>query len=108
MCTRQHAIVWRTSRRRTEIRSSAMENDTRFQAISEAIGRTVRGLRVARGLTQEALALRVGMGWRHLQKIEAGEVNLTLRTLCRFASVLEVDISVFFGKSTRNAPDAQT
>jgi transcriptional regulator with XRE-family HTH domain len=84
-----------------------MENDERFQAVCEAAGCTIRALRVARGLTQEALALRVGMGWRHLQKIEAGEVNLTLRTICRFAAALQVDIPVFFDKSTRSAPDAQ-
>jgi DNA-binding Xre family transcriptional regulator len=27
---------------------------------------------------------------RHFQKLEAGELNLTLRTLCRLAEALEV------------------
>ena len=39
------------------------------------------------------LAQQIGVGWRHLQKIEAGEVNLTLRTLCRCADVFGVDVS---------------
>jgi transcriptional regulator with XRE-family HTH domain len=42
-------------------------------------------------MTQETLAAAVGIGSRHLQKIEAGEVNVTLSTICRIASVLAVD-----------------
>ncbi len=42
-------------------------------------------------MTQEEAANQTGIGWRHLQKIEAGEVNVTLRTLCRLAAALRVD-----------------
>ena len=31
------------------------------------------------------------MGWRHVQKIEAGEVNVTLRTLSKLATALSTD-----------------
>lgn len=84
-----------------------MENDERFRNACRAAGRAIRELRLARGLTQEDLALSVGVGWRHLQKVEAGEVNLTLKTLSRFAAALQVDIPQFFNEATRSKPNAE-
>lgn len=40
-------------------------------------------------MTQEDVADRLGMVVRQYQKIESGEVNVTLRTLTRIAKVLE-------------------
>ena len=36
------------------------------------------------------------MGWRHLQKIEAGEINITLLTLFRFANAYGFDAEDLF------------
>lgn len=47
-------------------------------------------------MTQEEVATRAGIGWRHIQKIEAGEINTTLRTIYRIATILEVDPSELF------------
>ncbi len=55
------------------------------------VGRAISAVRKARAMTQEELANRAGIGWRHVQKIEAGEINTTLRTICRIAVVLGVD-----------------
>ena len=63
------------------------------EEIRQRLGRSIRAARSARSMTQEAVAARSGMGWRHLQKIEAGEVNVTLRTICRVATALGVDPS---------------
>lgn len=41
-------------------------------------------------MTQEAVAKRLHMVPRHYQKIEAGELNITLATLCRLAIALRV------------------
>jgi transcriptional regulator with XRE-family HTH domain len=43
-------------------------------------------------LTQEDVADRLGIVVRQYQKIEAGQVNVTLRTLCRIAMVLDVSV----------------
>jgi transcriptional regulator with XRE-family HTH domain len=51
----------------------------------------VRRHREARRFTLEEAADRAEMHWRHWQKVEAGEVNATLRTLARLADALGVD-----------------
>ncbi len=54
-----------------------------------AVGRRIAEIRRLRGLTQEGLATKLGMGVKSLQAIEAGQ-NLTLRTIALFASALDV------------------
>jgi hypothetical protein len=43
---------------------------------------------VEQALTVEAASELAGMHWRHWQKLEAGEVNATLRTLARLGDAL--------------------
>jgi len=66
------------------------------QAVTEEILRNrlrenVRTRRNAAALTLKKASERAEMHWRHWQKIEAGQVNLTVQTLVRIASVLGVD-----------------
>lgn len=56
-------------------------------------------LREGSGLTLEQAAERAGMYWRHWQKVEAGEVNATLRTLERLAAALGVDAGALIAAS---------
>jgi transcriptional regulator with XRE-family HTH domain len=58
------------------------------------VGANLRRFREERDLTQEQLAHAAGLATRHLQKIEAGRVNVTLRTLGRLGSSLGVEASV--------------
>src|SRR5262245_22985169 len=51
----------------------------------------VRARRNAASLTLKKASERAEMHWRHWQKIEAGQVNLTVQTLVRIAGVLGVD-----------------
>lgn len=51
----------------------------------------LREIREQRGLTQEEVAHSAGMAPRHIQKIEAGEVNVTLRTIARLCRALQVE-----------------
>ena len=46
---------------------------------------------LTKSLTQESLANRAGLALRHLQKIEAAQVNLTIETLAKIAAALDVD-----------------
>lgn len=52
------------------------------------LGRRINELRAGAGLTQEALAERVAMDAKDVQRIEAGAVNVTFRTLVRLADAL--------------------
>ena len=48
----------------------------------------VRALRTERGLSVEAAAHEGDLHWRHWQKVEAGEVGVTLRTIAKLALAL--------------------
>lgn len=62
--------------------------------LKRRVGSVVRTLRKARELSQEALAERAGIGTRHLQKIEAGDSNLTILTLSKLANALTVEPAI--------------
>lgn len=51
--------------------------------------------------TQEDTAAQIGIGWRRLQDIEAGSVNLTLWTLVRVAKAFKVDVQDLFAPGSR-------
>lgn len=53
--------------------------------------RNVRRLRIDAELTLEEAAHRADLHWRHWQKLEAGEVSPTLRTLARLSEALRID-----------------
>ncbi|WP_316892158.1 helix-turn-helix domain-containing protein [Ralstonia mannitolilytica] len=55
-----------------------------------SIGKTVRAMRKAKGLSQEELALATEMDRSYIGGIERGEHNLTVLNLVRIASVLDV------------------
>ena len=55
------------------------------------VGRRVAEIRAARGLTQEQLAEVIGIAVTHLQKIETGRLNLTVRTLVTLANALRCE-----------------
>lgn len=57
------------------------------------IAANLRCIRQERQLTQEELAARAGVAARHLQKIEAADVNLTVGTLANIAAALHVEAS---------------
>lgn len=55
-----------------------------------AFGRHLRELRLARSLTQEALATAAGLHWTYIGQIERGERNLTLKNVLRLAHGLGI------------------
>jgi transcriptional regulator with XRE-family HTH domain len=56
------------------------------------LARNVRRRRQALKLTLKAVSRRAQLHWRHWQKIEAGEVNVTLETLVRLSGALEMKL----------------
>ena len=61
----------------------------RATAVIRNVGARVAELRRQRGLTQEALAGRIHSNDKHVQRIEAGLENLTLKTIDGIAAALE-------------------
>ena len=60
------------------------------------LGRKVAELRIARGLTQERFAERLGVSLKYVQRIEAGSENLTVESLHRLATKLRVTVIALF------------
>jgi DNA-binding XRE family transcriptional regulator len=68
----------------------------RRTALLPEVGRNVRRLRTAAGLTQTALAERSGIDRTYLSDLEAGRRNPTVTTLARLAKALGVRPSYLF------------
>jgi transcriptional regulator with XRE-family HTH domain len=71
------------------------------RAIRMRVGRTVRRLRLSRGMSQERLAELVGNSGKHIGQIERGEVNVGLDVLSSIAAALSADVADLFGEPRR-------
>ena len=60
----------------------------RFIRRLKSLGLAARALRQRKGLTLEQAAARMDLDFKHLQKIEAGRLNLTFATLVKIAEGL--------------------
>ncbi len=59
--------------------------------LQRAVGRNLRAYREGKGLSQEAFADELGVHRTYMGGIERGERNLTLKSLERIASQLDLD-----------------
>jgi len=60
------------------------------------VGRRIRELRKAKGLSLTQLAERADLNDKHLGLVERGEENLTLKSIRKIAAALEVPITELF------------
>jgi transcriptional regulator with XRE-family HTH domain len=58
---------------------------------TRAFGERVRDRRTELGLSQEAAAVRCGIHWTQLGKVERGQRSLRLETIMKIAAGLDVD-----------------
>jgi predicted transcriptional regulator/transcriptional regulator with XRE-family HTH domain len=65
------------------------------------IGRTVRRLRLEQVMSQQALAVRLGISASYLNLIEHDQRNVTAALLIRLAEVLRVDLAALSGAQER-------
>ena len=72
------------------------EFDTTYAAakLALSVGEQVRDAREAAGLSQRALASRMGTSQAAIARLEAGGVESTLTTLQRVASALDLEVEV--------------
>lgn len=57
--------------------------------LQRALGRNIRRIRQARGLTQEGMAENLRVSAKYLSELERGKRNLSLQAVERLASDLE-------------------
>src|SRR4051812_45263633 len=65
------------------------------------IGRTLRRLRQERGLTQQALAARLGISASYLNLIEHDQRTVTASLLIKLAETLQVELASLSGMEER-------
>ena len=64
--------------------------------MQKQVGKRVRELREARGLTQEQLAEKAGINGKYFGGVERGEANLTLTTIDKISKALAVPVAELF------------
>ncbi|WP_280500588.1 helix-turn-helix domain-containing protein [Nocardia farcinica] len=70
-----------------------MSNDTKppLNATTREFGARVRDRRLEVGLSQEAAAVKCGIHWTQLGKVERGQRSLRLETIVKIADGLGID-----------------
>jgi transcriptional regulator with XRE-family HTH domain len=61
------------------------------------VGKRIRSLREQKGISQQDLAAKCNFEKSNLSRIEAGKNNLTLKTLNKISTALEVSIVSLLG-----------
>jgi transcriptional regulator with XRE-family HTH domain len=67
-------------------------------SLSKKIGATVRRLRQARGLSQEAFADHCGLHRTYIGAIERGEKTISVETANKLAQAFSLSLQDFFGQ----------
>jgi len=70
------------------------------------VGKNVRRIRLAKGLTQEAFAERSGFSQQYLSDLERGQRNPTVVTLYELATALGVKHSELIAPDSLSRPEA--
>jgi len=63
------------------------------------VGANIVRMRQARGWTLAELSERSGLFWRHLQKIESGELNATLATVAKLSTAFKVTAAAILARA---------
>ena len=66
------------------------------QSWTACVGRQVRKLKTAQGLSQEQLGERADLHWTHISGIERAQYDLKLSTLTRVSRGFGVSLSALF------------
>jgi transcriptional regulator with XRE-family HTH domain len=82
--------------------SQVARRSSRFLAEAKNLGLRVRALREARGWTLEQANEVTGIDWKHWQKIESGQINVTLVTLIRIAEGFAEPMGTLFKQPRRS------
>jgi transcriptional regulator with XRE-family HTH domain len=76
-----------------------------LDALQRHIGERIQAARLAAGLTQEAAADIAGIDVKRWQRLEAGQVNATVKTLWRVAEATGVEVFALVGVGPETPAD---
>lgn len=65
-------------------------------SIKDQVGIRIKQLRIAKGLSQEKLALEIGLDRTYITSVENGRRNISIQSLEKFWSFFELTPSQFF------------
>jgi len=77
-------------------------------SLPKSVGRRIRDLRKTKGWTQEELAERASLHYSYIGGVERGDRNISLTTLERIASALEVAPLELFRFDAEDADDKKS
>jgi transcriptional regulator with XRE-family HTH domain len=77
-----------------ELRDPAFRREWDRTAVARAVALKVLTYRAEHGLSQRALAQKLGMTQPQLARLEAGEHNPTIDTLARLAQTLDIEFAI--------------
>ncbi|TLX72997.1 helix-turn-helix transcriptional regulator [Labilibacter sediminis] len=63
-------------------------------------GERVRELRLAKGLSQEALAYKAGIDRTYMTSVENGKRNVSIQNVEKIITALDISVSEFFKSDT--------
>jgi transcriptional regulator with XRE-family HTH domain len=63
----------------------------------DVIYENIRKMRSLNGLSQENMAMELGITQKHYSRIERGEVDISYRMLCKIADILKVKVQHLIG-----------
>lgn len=92
------------SRPRRARASTKFQRTEAFALRVREVGQALRAIRLEQGLTLEEVAARMEGDFRHLQRIERGQLNVTFATLMRVAEALDVDLRRVLLESRSSGP----
>ena len=81
--------------------STAGSKKRRTTPEDAAIGRTLRALRLDRGLSQSELGREAGVTFQQVQKYEKGANRVSAARLARIAVALNVPVTAFYRRDTK-------
>jgi transcriptional regulator with XRE-family HTH domain len=77
-----------------EVRDPEFQREWDRTAVARAVALKVLTYRTEHGLSQRALAKKLGMTQPQLARLEAGEHNPTIDTLARLAQTLDLEFAI--------------
>lgn len=81
--------------------SRVHKGTARYVREAKALGLRLRRLREEQGWTLEKAAERCDLDLKHLQKIESGQLNVTLVTLVRLAVGFRLPMAALFAETVK-------
>lgn len=73
-----------------------MKKNTKYDQFLIAVGKNIKKHREAHDFTQERLSELTGIEYKYYQSIEYGKANLTIKTILKLCSALDLDPKKLF------------